>query len=158
MTDALARWHAWRQSSTDATSRSGGTPKFYVGARRVDIPDYTEPDKTYLRRWYLIETPWFGLKLHHILRSDQPNRGFHDHPWSFVSFKLRGSYTELRLVKNADGSDRTYRTHRRRLTLVRTTDMHLVDIDRPAGVCGASASPSAHGCRGTKCQDPSRPG
>jgi hypothetical protein len=79
MTDALARWHAWRQSSTDATSRSGGTPKF-------------------------------------------------------VSFKLRGSYTELRLVKNADGSDRTYRTHRRRLTLVRTTDMHLVDIDRPAGV------------------------
>lgn len=47
----------------------------------------------YMRRWVL-EARWFTLRLHHILREDYDRTTFHDHPWSFVSVLLRGSYTE----------------------------------------------------------------
>lgn len=62
---------------------------------RLDIPDALDPDRTYLRRWYIIGTPWGGLYLHHILLPDG-DRALHDHPWSFVSLILRGGYTEQR--------------------------------------------------------------
>lgn len=47
---------------------------------------------SYMRRWVLL-TPWFILRLHHILRSDS-DRHFHDHPMDFTSFILVGGYTE----------------------------------------------------------------
>jgi hypothetical protein len=47
----------------------------------------------YVRRWY-IETPWFTIRLHHWLRSDD-KRAFHDHPWSFLTIILRGSYVDV---------------------------------------------------------------
>jgi len=47
----------------------------------------------YLTRLNLIQTPWFSVKLHWILRPD-PDRDLHDHPWPFVSFVLRGGYEE----------------------------------------------------------------
>jgi|SRR5579859_468994 len=46
----------------------------------------------YNRRWY-IETPWFSLRLHHWLRSDD-SRAFHDHPWNFWVFVLSGGYLD----------------------------------------------------------------
>lgn len=46
----------------------------------------------YLIRW-AINTPLFGIKLHHILRSDE-DRDLHDHPWSFLSMILWGGYWE----------------------------------------------------------------
>jgi len=46
----------------------------------------------YLRRWR-IETPWFSVRLHHWLHSDD-NRSPHDHPWNFITFVLRGSYID----------------------------------------------------------------
>lgn len=46
----------------------------------------------YMRRW-VIATPWFGLRLHNILRSDSDEH-YHDHPMSFVSVILRGGYVE----------------------------------------------------------------
>jgi hypothetical protein len=46
----------------------------------------------YMRRW-TVTTPWFSLRLHHILRSDL-DRHHHDHPFSFVSLILRGGYVE----------------------------------------------------------------
>ncbi len=48
----------------------------------------------YLTRLNIIQTPWFSIKLHWILRPD-PDRDLHCHPWSFVSFILRGGYEEL---------------------------------------------------------------
>lgn len=47
----------------------------------------------YLRRLYLISTPWFGVYLHNI-RTPDPDLDRHDHPWSFVSWVLRGGYLE----------------------------------------------------------------
>lgn len=47
----------------------------------------------YLRRWKLIQTPWFGIFIHNILRSDT-DRDLHDHPWNFTTIILRGEYHE----------------------------------------------------------------
>jgi hypothetical protein len=41
-----------------------------------------------------LNTPFFGVKLHHILLSDE-DRDCHDHPWSFLSVILRGGYWEV---------------------------------------------------------------
>lgn len=46
-----------------------------------------------VRRLYLVETPWFGVMLHHLVAPD-PDRALHDHPWSFASIILSGGYTE----------------------------------------------------------------
>lgn len=54
-----------------------------------------EHDPVYLRRLYLLRTPWFQVMLHRILRPD-PDRHLHDHPWDFLSLVLRGWYQEQR--------------------------------------------------------------
>jgi len=46
----------------------------------------------YLRRWR-IETPWFSVRLHHWLKSDD-HRNLHDHPWDFYTFILKGGYID----------------------------------------------------------------
>lgn len=50
-------------------------------------------DDIYIDRWYVIQTPWFGIMFHRIFRPDN-QRDLHDHPWSFLSFIVRGSYIE----------------------------------------------------------------
>lgn len=50
-------------------------------------------ESAYMRRWKLIHTRWFGLRVHNILRSDA-DRELHDHPFTFVSIVLRGGYYE----------------------------------------------------------------
>lgn len=50
-------------------------------------------EAVYLRRWYVIMTPWWSIYLHHILSPD-PDRDPHDHPWDFGSFVLSGGYQE----------------------------------------------------------------
>ncbi len=101
---------------------------------RVDIADVSAPTDVYLRRWYLLETPWFGLKLHHILRPDA-DRALHDHPWSFVSLILRGGYTEevadmhstLRWMPGAWVKRRL--THRAgALNVKRADELHRIDV------------------------------
>lgn len=47
----------------------------------------------YMRRWRLIHRKWFGVRLHHIVRSDA-DRELHDHPFTFVSIILWGGYYE----------------------------------------------------------------
>lgn len=49
----------------------------------------------YMRRW-MLKTPWFMLRLHHILRGDADGE-FHDHPMDFVSLILSGGYVEHEL-------------------------------------------------------------
>lgn len=48
----------------------------------------------YMLRWILFRfRHWPRVYLHKILRSDD-DRALHDHPWWFISFLLKGSYTE----------------------------------------------------------------
>lgn len=62
-------------------------------------------DKDYLIRYSLLTLPWFSIKLHHILTSDDDC--LHDHPWSFLSILLRGVYFEVSdrgMIRCARGS------------------------------------------------------
>jgi len=49
--------------------------------------------EVHFRRYRLLETPWLRFYIHQILISDYDYH-FHDHPWNFKSFLLRGSYRE----------------------------------------------------------------
>lgn len=49
----------------------------------------------YLRRLYVVRTPWFSVMVHRIKRPD-PDRHLHDHPWDFLAILLRGWYDEQR--------------------------------------------------------------
>lgn len=51
-------------------------------------------DEIYLDRLRLVQTPWFGVYLHHIYKPDE-DRAVHDHPWAFGSLVLRGGYREM---------------------------------------------------------------
>lgn len=112
----------------------------------TEIPDHDDPSRVYLKRWRIVESPYFGVKVHHIRMSDNPTtRGLHDHPWSFISIRLRGGYHELRPGPNFDrysgpwmlviGEKRgIYRRHtHRRVNVVRSTDLHAVCLtdDKP---------------------------
>jgi hypothetical protein len=89
----------------------------------TDIPDLTDPTKTYLRRLRLVETPWFGVFLHKILLPDA-DRDLHDHPWDFATLILRGGYEEQVPSSGPAAGTRRWRAgsaHR-----VRATDLHSV--------------------------------
>lgn len=53
---------------------------------------YRSNEVPYLIRWSIFSTPFFAIKLHKILLSD--DACFHDHPWSFISLILKGGYRE----------------------------------------------------------------
>ena len=47
----------------------------------------------YLRRYFIWRCRWFNIFLHYIPQPDT-DRDPHDHPWSFLSIRLKGGYTE----------------------------------------------------------------
>lgn len=55
------------------------------------------PTCPYLIRWRL-ETPVGSLRVHHWLGPDD-DRHFHDHPWDFTTFVVKGGYVD----KSPDG-------------------------------------------------------
>lgn len=48
----------------------------------------------YLRRLYVLRTPWFGVMLHWIKREDWDRDALHNHPWEFWRLILSGGYVE----------------------------------------------------------------
>lgn len=58
------------------------------------IPNYDKPEQDYLWRLRIIQTPLFGIYLHKMTQPDSRDT-LHNHPWAFVSFILRGGYTEF---------------------------------------------------------------
>jgi hypothetical protein len=74
-------------SSRGIRGRAGARWAFFDG---LDVGADGDP---YLDRLRNIQTPWFGLYLHHIHRPDK-DPDPHDHPWSFLSLILAGGYTE----------------------------------------------------------------
>lgn len=49
-------------------------------------------DEAYLIRYSIFSCPFFAVKIHKILLSD--NACLHDHPWKFISLILKGGYIE----------------------------------------------------------------
>jgi hypothetical protein len=90
---------------------------------RFEVPDLDHPERTYLSRLRIIQTPWCALYLH---RLDTPDSRptLHDHPWSFVSLILRGGYDEQRLDLH---THQLARKRRRWVNVMRRDDAHYIE-------------------------------
>lgn len=92
------------------------------------VPDY-DTDATYLTRWRLIQTPWFGFYLHRFDTPD-PRPTLHDHPWPFISVVLRGGYDEEVRKKGICGGPLaqpySHRRSVRRLNVKPLGDLHWI--------------------------------
>lgn len=80
-------------------------------------------EKNYLTRMRVVQTPWFGVLIHRFDTPD-PLPVLHDHPYNFVSFVLKGGYTERRL----NPLDMTVTEHHRVgfMNVMRTHDAHAI--------------------------------
>lgn len=67
----------------------------YVSGTRWALWRWTTVDSEYLTRLHILKTPFFAICLHWINKPD-PEPWLHDHPVSFLSIILRGSYAETR--------------------------------------------------------------
>lgn len=83
----------------------------------------------YMNRWRVIHTPWFGVRVHKIVRSDG-ERALHDHPFSFVSLILRGGYVE----QTPDGKRRVFKAGD--LNFKSADALHRLDLFRKGLVLG----------------------
>lgn len=81
------------------------------------------PECKYLERW-VIDFGLFAIRIHHWFSSDD-QRNFHDHPFWFWTFVLKGGYTDV----SPQGNQRMTRgTHAFR----RAEHQHTVRVD-PGG-------------------------
>lgn len=87
--------------------------------------DIVHEDKVYMRRWRLVHVRKLHVRVHNIVRSDV-DRDLHDHPFTFVSFILRGGYWEHR----EDGSRTWY--GRGSVLLRKAETLHRLELERPA--------------------------
>jgi hypothetical protein len=142
-----ARLVQWR----DAGSfwREGGTDKRKFGLfEKMIIERFTNPDEILMIRYRIAWTPWGGLYVHRLMRSDEPV--LHDHPWTSLSLQLgfvrhaittiyrwlsgrpspRVGYQEIRGKRGAAGTVGRYPRWRGpwSLTLRRATDLHYISI------------------------------
>jgi hypothetical protein len=75
------------------------------------ILEKDNPEEIYLKRLRVIQTPLVSLYIHWINKPDN-DRGPHDHPWAFLSFIVRGGYTEKFHKDPYSHASRT-KTHKR---------------------------------------------
>lgn len=106
--------------------------------------------KPYLERYYVCTLP-FGHRIfiHRFVASD-PDRGLHDHPWKWaLSFIMLGGYTELNLLKRADGTEVVTEVERKpgRFNLIFGKDFHRVLVAHKAEKATAVWTLFLHGPR-----------
>ena len=58
----------------------------------------------HFRRYRLLDTPWLRIYIHNLLVSDE-DKHMHNHPWSFFTLLLKGSYEQLFYIKSKVGAD-----------------------------------------------------
>lgn len=84
------RWLRRRRLNEPDAARGGQRRMRAKFRRRLTLSHDGEP---FLDRWGLVWDRVGGFYLHHIADAD-PGIDVHDHPWSFVSFVLKGGYVE----------------------------------------------------------------
>lgn len=82
-------------------------------------------DNPMMKRWRLIQTPWFGLYVHFIYREDL-DLVPHDHPWNFWRVVLRGGYGERYFSEPAVGEGRYQAIQPFRPSRVPTSAAHRI--------------------------------
>lgn len=63
-----------------------------ISSTEVSEDGHTLVEYPYLKRHYLLKTPWFAVFLHRFFRSDRDDP--HDHPWASVSIPLFPGFFE----------------------------------------------------------------
>ena len=97
---------------------------------REDLIHY---DRLYMRRWVL-RVPALGeIRLHHTLTPDGIQEHLHDHPWSFLTVLLWGSYTHLVQDAPPHGPIVTERRRWLSLRLLRAGAAHVITDVSPGG-------------------------
>lgn len=69
--------------------------RIYKSGSKWALWRWAESPLLYMKRLHLLHTPWGGVMLNFISRTD-PWPDQHDHPANFWSFILRGGYIEYR--------------------------------------------------------------
>lgn len=100
------------------------------GTNRI-IPD-RESKEPYLERFYLIPR-WLTLGLvrvvvHRFWKGDTDS-AWHDHPWPFGSYILKGGYWEHRPDKIGGTDTRTWRAPGS-FAIRKATDLHYIEMDK----------------------------
>lgn len=123
------------ERQTNGSSYFDG-PVFGFPRRRV-IWSCTASRGPLLTRYFLLQTRWFAVYLHHLHASDE-DRALHDHPWSFVTFLLSGGYWEHTPARPRDRVSSklvdvvTCHWHRRFSILWRPAEYkHRLELARP---------------------------
>lgn len=98
--------------------------------RVFNITGTDGPEDIYLIRYYVVQSKWFNIFIHIFLRSDRDD--IHDHPWSFGTYVVRGSYKEQ--VPFGYGVDVLKTNHRstteNRWATRKAEQLHRVKLDR----------------------------
>lgn len=97
--------------------------KQWAFMERFEIPHLDHPERNYLTRLRIIQTPWCALYLHRIDTPDS-RPTLHDHPWSFLAIILRGGYVEVRQNQH---TKKNFRARRRWVNLMRRDDAHYIE-------------------------------
>lgn len=84
---------------------------------------WTDVDSEYILRLHVFKTPWCAVCLHWFNKPDA-EPWLHDHPVSFLSLILRGSYAELRASGDGDIGHKVHRWFN--FVHARRTDRHRI--------------------------------
>lgn len=95
------------------------------------LTDRSEHPLPYLIRYSIFTCPWFAIKIHHILISD--DECLHDHPWAFWSFILKGGYWEITPVSPRTITYATYKQWYGRFSFLRRHLRHIHRLELPEG-------------------------
>lgn len=89
----------------------------YKSGTRYCLWRWTDVESEYILRLHVLKTPWFAVCLHWIQKPDA-EPWLHDHPVSFLSIVLRGSYAEVR----QRGAEKPYIKVNRWFNWIRASD------------------------------------
>jgi hypothetical protein len=95
----------------------------------LNARDFGTIEDPYLDRLRIVQTPLFGIYLHHIHRADK-DPDPHDHPWGFFSLVLSGWYTEHVWLDKRNAVNPRWHTTRHRerwsLRMLRRRSAHII--------------------------------
>jgi len=135
--DRVMKWLGWFNPYDDPAVPAIGMPagRHYLDIFGINTDGTENKNDLYLRRYYIYRGKHRPhIYLHHIVRSDY-ERACHDHPWDFISFILKGGYTEIcEYPETAFGAAQTTRKWKRPGTFIRhkATDFHRLELKAPA--------------------------
>ena len=96
--------------------------------------DIVVDGELYLRRLHIIQIPIVGAIMLHWIKKPDSHPDLHDHPVSFLSIVLRGSYLEERFVGPPRDDIRALRLVRRFNIVSAKTAHRITNILGPRGV------------------------